>query len=87
MESDSLMTPTYEPTEISYVRKANETGTETSFVIIGRSIQRDTVTTVEVAIGRIFNGDENVPNANPQFNRINTAGQTTEVAHFFLYDK
>ena len=80
----SLIIPIQEPTKKSYTINVIETGTDMIFVRVGFFSQRETVTKVDAAMGKIFMGELNVRIPNAQFSAINKIGQIKTCAHFFF---
>lgn len=79
---DSLIIPAYEPTKISYIMKAVQTGTVKSLVSFGLLTQSDIVTKVDAHIGKRLSADFHEIIAKIQLTIINTAGHISDFAHF-----
>ena len=78
----SLIIPTYEPTNTSYIRNAADTGIDTIFVSVGFLNQRESVTKTEAAIGIRSLNEFIVSKPMAKFIPIKTNGQKQKFAHF-----
>ena len=79
----SFTTPIYEPTKISYIRNASDTGMEIILVRVGFLSQRETVTKTEAVMGSRSIWESIVRSPRVRLTAIKRRGHKRWFAHFF----
>ena len=81
----SLNTPTQDSTNISYIKKEQETGKDIIFVSMGFFSHKEIVTKTEVIMGRRFMYDFMVIIPKDRLTKINKHGHIILSAQFFSF--